>query len=302
MPRDFVRTLLRHSREVAAFEGTQADEYRRLLRDVLDALTGRLARAVEGDDPITEARLVHVLGETRTAMATLEEKMLGRYVATARDALDLSIAHIADEVRVLSTAFEPRPFHIAIDAARVWTDPAQRLLAQGFASSVNRYGSSLLSDIRRHLAVSLQVGTPSREVIREIAGKQGPLGGVGLRRGEMLFRTEASNVYGTVQHAGLKQAAEQVPGLSKIWIHVGSYKCPTCMPLHGTARPLNGTWTIQVAKGPPRRTKQVAHPPAHSSCVCRVSSMKPSWRAGLQRLGYLGPQAKHEPTAGEAGP
>src|SRR5262249_35085716 len=145
----------------------------------------------------------------------------------------------------------------------------------------------------RRLFIGIQAGDQFGQVVRDISGTSGPFGQVGKANAERLVRTETSQAYGAAQHQSISQASKQVPNLKKVWIHVGSYLCETCGPLHGTERSINGTWKIQQGS----RTWEVAHAPAHPHCTCRVVSMKPKWRAGLKSLGYLGDQ----PATGEEG-
>jgi hypothetical protein len=72
-----------------------------------------------------------------------------------------------------------------------------------------------------------------------------------------------------------------VPGLEEdVGPPVFSYKCDVCIGLDGTERPMDGTWTIKIGK----KTKKVAHAPAHPNCTCRVVAMKPSWKDKLGKL------------------
>lgn len=291
MARPFVDALKRHSREVAQLEGGQAEEFGRLLRGLQDELRGRLLGEHVGDDPLDAFRMRRILAETQAGLRVLDAKAAGFWDAAQRDALDLALEHVADEVRLLSGGLDATPFRVTLEAAKVWADPAHQLLANHFETSVQRYGADLLNDIRRRLFNGLRTGDPTRDIVADIAGKQGPLGPVGLKKAETLVRTEVSQAYGVAQHDGIAQADKKIPGgLQKMWLHIGSYQCPTCGPLHGTTRPLDGTWTIVVAKGPPRRVKRIAHAPAHPRCTCRVVASKPSWTKAFEKLGYLKPQ------------
>lgn len=224
--------------------------------------------------------------ETETAIRTLEMKANMAFIGTQRDAADLAVDHLGSEIGALSKAFDGHALAVNLDAAKVLADPGQALLANHFESSVQRYGIDLLNDVRRRLFVGLRAGDSVGDIVSNVSGMRGPFATVGRSNAERLVRTETSQAYGGAQHAAIKEAAHKVPGLKKVWLHVGSYLCKACGPLHGTERPIDGTWTITVGK----KTRRVAHAPGHPNCTCRVSAMKPSWRAGMEKLGYLGNQ------------
>ena len=256
-------------------------------------VSGRLASLGGQGDPLDVFRLRTIIGESEAAIRTLEAKAVGKYDKAAQDAADLAIEHVGDELDRLSTAFDAKPLDVSIDAQAVLADPAQGLLASHYATSVERYGGELLNGVRQRLFIGLRAGDTVSEVARAVAGQQGPFGALGRSNAERLVRTEVSHAYGAANHKAQVEAAKEVPGLKKVWLHVGSFLCPTCGPLHGTERPLDGTWTVKSRK----RTHEVMHAPAHPRCTCRTSTMKPPWRSGLKRLGYLGDQ----PDDGEHG-
>lgn len=289
MAQGFAKALERHSRELRTLEGDQAQEFLRLLKNTQEALRARLASVLPGDSSLNAFVLRQLVAETEHGILVLEDKANQLYAGAVDQAVDLSIEHISDELERLSSAFDAAPLNVSIDALKVLTDPAQGLLASHFETSVKRYGMDMLNGVRRELFVGMRTGDTLGSIVQKISGMQGPLGAVGKSSGERLVRTEVSNAYGSAQHSGLEQASHQVPGLKKVWLHVGSFLCKTCGPLHGTERPLDGTWTIGKRK--------VAHAPGHPNCTCRVSAMKKSWRQGLERLGYL----QEQPETNEPG-
>ncbi len=286
MARGFVDALKQHSAEVATLEGDQATEFLRLLKQLREELSGRLTAAYNAGDDLNAFMVQRILAETETGISTLEAKAKGQYGDASREAVDLSIDHLSEELDRLSRAFDAKPAEVVLDAAKVLADPGQQLLANHFDTSVRRYGLDLLNGVRQRVFVGLRAGDSVGDVVGDMAGLRGPLGTIGQASGERLVRTEIGQAYGSAQHSAVHQAAKQVPGLKKVWLHVGSYLCPVCGPLHGTERPLDGTWTLRVGK----RTREVAHAPGHPNCTCRVSAMKSSWRDGLKEQGYLGKQ------------
>lgn len=283
MAAGFVSALKRHSLEVQKLEGAQAEEFLRLLQELQDRLRGRYLSVGASDDPLDVFRLRALIAETESGIAILTAKTQGLWTVAAKDSVDLATEHVGDEIDRLAKAFDEYPLDVAIDAQKVLADPAQGLLADHFVTSVQRYGGDLLNKVRQELFIGLKSGDSIGDVARAIAGKTGPFGQVGQANADRLVRTEVSNAYGAATHSSQSEAEKQVPGLKKVWLHVASFICKTCIPLHGTERPIDGTWTVKSG----RKTRKVAHPPAHPNCTCRTTTMKPSWRAGLQKLGYL---------------
>jgi len=216
---------------------------------------------------------------------------LGFWDAFQSKSKTTKIAYTVSDIMRSSRAFETNPIRVTLASAKVLSDPRQLLLAQQFDTSVARYGLDVLGRVRFELFSALSTGEPYRDVVARVASDAGPLGEVGKASAERLVRTETSQAYGAAQHKSLTESAQQVPGLKQVWMHVGSYRCPVCGPLHGTERDLDGTWTIRQGK----RVRKVAHPPAHPNCTCRVAAMKPSWRNAMEKLGYL----QAQPTDGE---
>lgn len=283
MPQNFAAVLKRNAAEMQRLEQGSADEFLKLLYKLRDDVRGRLLALQPSDEPLSAFRLAAVLGEAETGIMQLEAQSHQLYDRQSQRAVDMAVEHVGEELDRLAKIFDGRPLVVTLDAARALADPAQQLLANHFNSSVKRYGLDLLNGVRQRLFVGMRTGDPYSAVVKDISGERGPLGAVGRANAERLVRTETSQAYGSAQHSGIAQAARQTKGLKKTWMHVGSWPCPVCMPLHGTERPIDGTWTVRIGK----KTRKVAHAPAHLNCVCRVVAMKPSWRAGLQKLGYL---------------
>lgn len=293
MPRNFVSVLKRNSFEVQKLEIATGADLVRVLGELQDRLRGRIASTVSADRVVDASVLRQMLNETQAVISELERRADGLFGTAQKDAAELASGHIVEEIARLSRAFESQAIHVEVDAYEVLRDPPQSLLADHFATSVNRYGQDLLNGVRRQLILSLRTGETAGAMASKISGMRGPMGAVGSDNAKRLMRTEVSQAYGAAHHSSMKQAEKEVPSLKKVWLHIGSYLCAICGPLHGTERPLDGTWTIRSG----RKTRQVAHAPGHPNCACRTSAMKPSWRKGLIDSGYL----KDQPTTDEPG-
>lgn len=282
----FVSTLRDHAKQIQRLENTQADDFLKALRQTEAEIVGRLSAVTDSDTAFTTFQLQRVLAEVKTAIGSLEDKASDIYGVAQSDAIDLAVQHAVAECAQVSSLADDAQLNLSLDAVAGMSDPGQVLLANHFESSVQRYGIDVLNAVRRKVQVGMITGDPSRTVIKEV---QQAIAGT-RPQAVQLVRTETSSAYGAAQHRSIKEASKQIPGLKKVWIHQGSYPCPTCMPLHGTERPIDGTWTIKIGK----KMKRIAHAPAHPNCTCRVASMTSKWRGRLEKLGYLEPQSDDE--------
>jgi hypothetical protein len=277
--RTLLATLRDHSKQVAKLETATADDFLKALRQTEAEILGRLYAVTDSDTAFSTFTLQRVLAEVKAAIGTLESRASDIYGVAQQDAIDLAVEQVSSEITRASSLLDDAPLNLSLDASAGMSDPAQALLANHFESSVQRYGLDVLNQVRRKVQIGMITGDPSRQVVsdvqRAIAGTR--------PQAEQLVRTETSSAYGAAQHRSIAEAAKQVPGLKKMWVHQSSYKCDVCIDLDGTERPIDGTWTIKIGK----KTKKVAHAPAHPNCTCRVIAMKPSWKSKLKGLGYL---------------
>lgn len=273
-----INILRKHALDVQKFEDKKAAEFLKLLKQSEIEIAGRLAGTSES---FTQVHLLRILAEVKASIQGLELRAVGFYQNATIEAVDLGIQHTVDEItRLGKLAGDPVALPaVSLEAASGLSDPAQALLANHFEASVQRYGIDVLNSVRQRIQLGMVTGAPKRNVVLDV--KQAIDGQ--KWKAEQIVRTETSHAYGAAQHRSIKEAAKKVPGMKKVWIHQSSYKCEVCIDLDGTERPMDGTWEIKIG----RKTKKVAHAPAHPNCTCRVVAMKPSWRKALGKLGYL---------------
>lgn len=275
------KALVKHSQQVAGLQEDKAQAFLALLRELRADLSGRLLE--QGSQKIDAFNIRRILAQTESSIAVLERKGVVSFQEAVKQAAEMTAEQLGDELDLMAKWFDGDRLGVSLDAAKIIADPSQLLVSQHFQSSLQRYGIDVLNGVRREVFVGLQAGDSIGDVAAKVASKQGPLGEVGQANATRLVRTEVSQAFGAASHSGIVQASKKVPGLQKTWMHIGSYKCDVCMPLHGTQRPLDGTWTVVIGK----KTREIAHPPAHPQCVCRTTAMKRSWADKLEKLGYL---------------
>jgi len=262
----FSRALLKHALEVGELEGQTAANFLALLERTQEALKGRLATLGEEGAPLDVFAAQQSLAEAKLSVQALKQGSRGVITKAQRKALELAARHLGDELKTLAEAagHEHPPLPTVGRAKAVLADPRHELLAEQFGASVDRYGEDLLKETRQRIFLGLHAGDSPAKVAREIAGKSGLLGTIGRSRAELLIRTETNHLYGASQQQHIEEAAKNIPGLRKTWVHVLSYDCDVCNHLHGQSRPIDGTWTIY--KGT-KKEREIAHPPAHPNCL-----------------------------------
>ena len=277
------KVLRDHAKQAQRLEDTQAKDFLSILRQTEAEITGRLYSVTDADTPFSFFQLQRVLGEVKAAIGGLEVKAVDLYGTAQSDAIDLAVESAVGEITRAASLVGDAPLNLSLNAAAGMSDPAQMLLANHFESSVQRYGIDVLNAVRRKVQVGMITGDPAKAVIGDV---QKAIAGT-RTQAEQLVRTETSSAYGAARHRSIADVAKKNPGLQKQWVHQSSYKCDVCIDLDGTTRPMDGTWTIKIGK----KTKKVAHAPAHPNCTCTVIAMKPSWKDKLGKLGYLDPKS-----------
>lgn len=272
--------LRRQGKELSKLEGAKAQEFLRLVREAKDTLVGRYAAAARSTDPLDAFRMRGLIAEAEGAIGTLESKAAAKFTSVQQDVVDLGTDHLAEEVEHLATAFESEPMLVDVGAQVALADPAQALLANQFESSVQQYGLETLNAVRRDLFVGLRAGDSVGDVIKAVQGRMGALGQSSpMWKTERLVRTEMMNSYNSAHQSSFESMAATMPDVRKKWVHLGAdgpnHPCKACGGLDGTTRSVDGTWTVTIGK----RTRKVAHPPAHPHCDCRIVMDRPKWRS-----------------------
>lgn len=280
MAATFVGTLRSNAKSLLKLQDSNAKEFLRLLNDLRSDLYRQMS-GMTGDMDVFKTR--QIIHETEIAIRVLENRALGLYNGMADQALTMAVKHLEQDLGSLGKAFEPRPIKVNIEPSAVLADPERGLLANSFETSVQKYGLDVLSQVKQNVFFGVRRGLSVNQMANQILGKNGLIESYGKSNAVRLVRTEVSNAYNTANEIALKQAKEKIPGLQKMWVHIGSYPCKICMPLHGTSRALDGTWTIRLG----HKTKEVTRAPAHPNCTCRTTAIKPSWKKAMKERGYL---------------
>jgi hypothetical protein len=286
--------LRRHAQQVLTLE---TDEAKRYLRELL-RLRGKLAvrlQDVAGKSGKIDAFFVRrAFLETETAIAALEKRFKQMHLDLVDRSEDLAFSHVFGETERMWQRFERTAIPAGIKPEVVLSDQVRGLLANQFSTSVTRYGAEVLGTVQREILFGLRSGEAVRDMTKRLTSLNGPLFSVAPQSAERLIRTEVSQAYGVAQHESGEALKKKVPDAQKMWWHVSSYKCEVCIGLHQTTRAMGGVWTITTGKKK-KRTRKVAHAPAHPNCTCRILTVRPKWKQALSSLGYIEGEAEKIP-------
>ena len=284
MQKNRIESLLeRHGKEVASFEIEEARRFLTLFRELKDRITARLF-AVDPDRRIDVFRMRAVMAETEDAIRILEQKAGVRFGQSMTTAAGLARDHAVDEIRTLSRELGAEPLDVSLSAARVLGDPVRGLLANGFQTSVQRYGLDVLQTVQREMFFGLRLGENYKQVARRLTAPKGALEGRVQSDAIRLVRTETSQAYNVANAGAQAEAKKELPDLKKVWWKSSSYKCDICQPLHGTERETDGTWTVFEGT---KHERKVLVPPGHPNCACRSIASRPRWKSAMAKAGLL---------------
>lgn len=282
----FVDVLKRNAREALELQGAHAENMARMLQALREALAGRLESIAPGDSALDVWGLRRALAEAEGMIDAFEKRSMGLATNALNEAIDLSAEHLGSELEAAYKMFGGDKFGVSLDAAKVLADPKVQLVAEETQSSITKLGADYMQGVRRELFSAMRGGQTFRQAAKNVSASAGPFGDVGRDRAETVIRTETSNAYNVANQANQEAVAKDTPSARKIWLHVGSFRCDVCMPLHGTTREVDDTWTIKLGK----KTRELMHPPAHPRCVCRSALITKHAEKAASKLSFLAPQ------------
>ena len=283
--------LARQAKELLRFQANSTTQFQQMLEKLQRELSGRLADLGSDGNPFDVARLRRVEAETRVVVDAIKRGAAANFKGSLDDAVELATEHFGDEWNFVAKAIEAQPFPVSMLAQREMVDPLHELLAEQFKSSLDRYGMDAINSARREMFMGLRIGDSTGSIVKRV---RETVGDMSKSQGERLVRTEVSEAYGVAKHQVMRQTQKKVGPLKKVWIHNGSYPCPVCMPLHGTMRDMDGTWTVYSGK----KARKIAHAPAHPNCLCSSTAMTPAMRQRLIDKKILVPESADDATKG----
>lgn len=264
----------------------------KLLTDADRILAARLvveAQQQGGEDArFTGASAIAYRRQIGTVVQLVQGRLNGLTASQARTAIDESMAETIGLLETLETRFTgiARPLRIrqAETMARASEQTRATLLRQ-HATSVDRYGGSMIRQFETTIATGLVGGMSQREMVASLTGHGGPTGDVSMAAvalpngqvvrvrvenipeglfkryrfwAERIVRTETANAYSAARMDGLFAArTSDFPDLKKKILAVFDNRtAPDSLGVHGQVRELEGFFQDgagRVYQRPPAR-------------------------------------------------
>lgn len=255
-------------------------------RDILERL--RSART-----PAGAQRLRALLAQLDVGAFAMRDRLREAVALTEANAHRRGLAHLLAIVRKAEPSFRDAAPTVEISVLR------QLIEKQGLALhrfSVDRYGLQLIERAQRELvagvAANQSVGSLSRRVSKALGTKRA--------QGALIVRMELSRAYNDAEEIGIREAAEEVPGLLKRIDEFRDHRNHpfsvaanglTAKPGHLFRVPVAAVRAAAAQIGKPAALKAVLweqrggdfvgqNLPAHFNERGRIVPHHPSWRIG----------------------
>lgn len=229
-------------------------------------------------------------GVKRVEVETRESLTMG-----ARRAGALATAHIEMELVQFGAIFEGSIQPVALDAGRILAR-GDKILIDRYPTSAARYAGSIRDDIVHELTVSRVKGETIFEATNRLQKRLPEVFATERFKAHRLARTEIMNAYGEYHLEGIREAAEDDPGIKARWDSTfDGRRCLMCRSLDGQVRDVLGgeafvaRWVTSSSKGVRNHVVRVNGAPAHPQCRCVLTP----WREGWEDYGR-----SHAPTHG----
>lgn len=276
MPNVLASRLSReHAQELVRLERAELEKLAKIYEQARLELLGRLTAlgAAQKADTFTAQALRATLAQVQAGIAAMQAKLVGEHQGAIESASQDGALQTLDEIAFWERAREFRGSAFGrIQTAALRSVAAQNgLLLQRFQASIATYGSTLVGDIQRRLALHIVTRSKWSDMATDVAGRLYAHGVKGSQwRAERIVRTELVNALNTGHHAGLVAASDVLPDLQKQWDStLDSRTSRICLALNGQVRKVG---ELFEAHG-----KAIAHPPALPNCRSRVLAYRRAW-------------------------
>jgi len=258
-----------HATEILRLEKEAMERTYKVYEEARERIMGRLqdVRA----DTFTAQKLRHTQAQIDKGIMA----MLGRLDADAVSLTEQSVQTGIDQMLAQIAQWETEfrggaSVPLAHDAIQKVLKP-QGLVLDAYQSSINAYGTSLIADTRRRLAVHMAMESTWGEMSEDIAGALSENMITGAHwRAERIVRTEMIDALSAGHQAGLEAAEEFLPGLQRQWDSTLDERTSgVCRALNGEVRGLHEPWIYQG--------EVIMRPPALPNCRSRILPYHQNW-------------------------
>lgn len=289
----------RGQRRLARLTDEEARALLPLMHQAEDELRQQLRKWIEtrpgGELRWTAHKYRNAIQQLHQQSADLEQMLLERLESGLPRVQRAAVLQAATEVERLSAVFGD-PVSVPLDVAKVIATTRSYIIPR-IRSSAHRYAwgrgrASVAADMQRMLAVDVLKGAPVYETVNRLVRHGGPRGLVALKGvagekgavvelipeglfaryrhwADRVVRTELSSAYGATGHEAMRQAAEVVPDLKRMWFADASACSLICGPMAGQIVGLHEEFT-----GP---GGSCMYPPVHPHCGCTAVPWREGW-------------------------
>jgi hypothetical protein len=157
-----------------------------------------------------------VLVQLKQGQALMAKRMTGDMKPLSKDAQELALKGLAEDVTKLHKHFTGAEISLPIEEASIFADVIEgreaSLLAM-HAESMNRYGANIVGKVQKQLALNLLQGDSPGDVYEAVADT---IGGEWWQ-GERIVRTEMAYAFNATHADGIEESAKELPELRQRW-------------------------------------------------------------------------------------
>jgi SPP1 gp7 family putative phage head morphogenesis protein len=222
-------------------------------------------------DTFTAQHLRSVEAQIDAGLWAMLQRFQGEAKEITQEALEVGVEQTLAEIEFWDAKFRGgATTRIAVDALVRVSEPGN-LVLEKFEASLNAYGSSLISDTRRRLALHLAMESNWSEMSEDLAGKLRENMITGAHwKAERIVRTEMVDALNTGHQAAIEEAAEIISGHKRQWDSTLDERTSDgCRYLHGRVVGIHEPWHWEG--------REVARPPAIPNCRARVLPFHEDW-------------------------
>jgi len=196
-----------------------------------------LLKAQKGDTFTAHQQRI-VLAQVRHGQMAAAQALAGQMGPLSHKAQEAALKGLINQVQRLHTHFTGAEIPLPIEEAATFqgvVEKGKRSLLREYANVEDataqprrkvwlRYGARVVGDVEQKLSVSLLAGTPTGEVIDDVADT---ISGEWWQ-GERIVRTEMNFAYNLAHRNGILEIADEVPEMMMQWVE---HCLPNGMPL-----------------------------------------------------------------------
>jgi hypothetical protein len=194
-----------------------AERMRNVFEKSAAEVLAKLERLGKGSATFTSHHLRMALAQLKAGQIYIDDQLLGTLSAASREAQVESLHTLVRSYKKLETHFTGHSPVLPIEEAARFSgviDKSRSSLLRQHKTSINRYGDFVIGKVQDGMAVSLASGETLDGAITRV---HGVIKGE-VWQAERIARTECAYSYNKSHADGIKEIAEENPGLLSQWV------------------------------------------------------------------------------------